>query len=491
MSTTDNNKPGNATDQTPDEQKATDTQEQKATETQSQDKSQENRGNSRGRRGKRGGSKPASAADNTAADNKTTDTKVTAETKSTAETKASADTKTASDAKKADSKTTGSQTANISAEKPAEKQAAQSEPAAAVAAMPKQGATWPGKLALALSFAALGASGYLYWMSQQQSLRITQTAQTAEVMRSEVNAKVDSTINGARSDLSSNIAQMNSKLGQLQAQAGTDRQNVNELQDRLTRAMKQLAAKQTNTRKDWLLAEVEYLLRLANQRILMENTVNGALSLLKSADKILAETDDVTIYDIRKAVAADIAALEAVPQLDTEGLFLKLGAMNRQVAGLRVTPLSQQHQIPELINNLAPENLKASWSDGLQETWAKAVDKLQTLVVVQHRDIAVKPLLSPEQKYYLQQNLNLMLEQAQLALLQRRQDSYDSALKKAEEWLNTYFQQDDGTTQGLLRGIEEMKKVKVSPELPDISNSLAELKSYLHQMSELKRKGAA
>lgn len=451
MSTTDNNKPGDATEQTPNaEQKATDNNERKGSEGR----------RSRSRSRKRASNDPRAER----SDNKVP------------ESKAPADDKVKTEKPAASSKANAADNKDKAAP-------AQPQPVAA-----SNGATWPGKLALALSVAALGASGFLYWQGMQQVQKVNQENQ---VLRSEINAKVDSTISGARSDLSNNIAEMNRKLGEVQTQASVDKKNVDELQDRLTRSMKQLAANQTNSRKDWLLAEVEYLLRLANQRILMENTVNGALQLLKSADKILAETDDVTIYDIRKAVAADIASLEAVPKLDTEGLFLKLGAMNRQVADLRVTPLSQQHELPEMLKEITPESVQASWASGLQESWSKAMAKLETLIVVQHRDEPVKPLLSPEQKYYLQQNLNLMLEQAQLALLQRRQDSYDSALQKADEWLSTYFQQDDGVTQGLLRGIGELKSVKVSPELPDITNSLTELKAYLHQMAELKRKGAA
>jgi len=462
MSTTDNNKPGDATEQTPNN-------EQKATDNTEQNKGSEGR-RSRSRNRKRATNDPrAERSDSKAAP------------KAPAEEKVKADKPASSSKKAADNKGKAAPEADTSSK-------GSNGGASAPVAAASQGASWPGKLALVLSVAALGASGYLYWQGMQQVQKISQEN---EVLRSEINAKVDSTISGARSDLSSNIAQMNRQLGEVKAQANTDKQNVNELQDRLTRSMKQLAAKQTNSRKDWLLAEVEYLLRLANQRILMENTVNGALQLLKSADKILAETDDVTIYDIRKAVAADIASLEAVPKLDTEGLFLKLGAMNRQVADLRVTPLSKQHELPEMLKEITPETVQASWASGVQESWAKAMAKLESLIVIQHRDEPVKPLLSPEQKYYLQQNLNLMLEQAQLALLQRRQDSYDSALLKAEEWLGTYFQQDDGVTQGLLRGIGELKSVKVSPALPDISNSLTELKAYLHQMAELKRKGAA
>lgn len=452
MSTTDNNKAGDAKEQAPKtESKATDN-----TEHSSDNKGPEGRSRSRNRsRGKRGGAR----AGNESSDNK-------------------------ADQSAADAPRTDNAKAAKASPKASTKPAGNSDAPAAAAATTTSGATWPGKLALALSFAALGASGYLYWMSMQQTQQNVQ-------LRSEINAKVDSMLSGARSDLSSNLADVNRQLGEVKAQASTDKNNVNELQNRLTRSMKQVMAQQHNSRKDWLLAEVEYLLRLANQRILMENTVNGALQLLKSADKILAETDDVTIYDIRKAVAADIAALEAVPQLDSEGLFLKLGAMNRQVADLRVTPLSQQHQLPEMLKEITPESVQASWASGVQESWGKAMAKLESLIVIQHRDEPVKPLLSPEQKYYLQQNLNLMLEQAQLALLQRRQESFDSALNKAEEWLSTYFQQDDGTTQALLRGIGELKSTQVAPALPNISNSLTELKSYLQQMTALKQKGAS
>ncbi|WP_286240433.1 uroporphyrinogen-III C-methyltransferase [Neptuniibacter halophilus] len=348
----------------------------------------------------------------------------------------------------------------------------------------KSPATWPGKLALPLSLIALGAAGYLYWQSLQQNSIQTQ-------QNSALQSEVSSSLNQARQSLDKTVADMNQKLGQLQAQSQADKNNIDELQDRLTRSIQQVTAKQQTNRKDWLLAEVEYLLRLANQRVLMEQTADGAIKLLRSADKILKETDDVTIYEVRKALAADIAALEAVPTLDTEGVFLTLGALNNQVPNLRMTPVSEQRKLPELLEEVTPEVVSESWSAGLKESWGKAIDKLDQLVVIQHRDEPVEPLLSPQQTYYLQQNLHLMLEQAQLALLQRKQASYDASLSKAHDWIATYFEQKDGTTQSLLRGISELQDVQVSAELPDISGSLRSLKSYLAQMAKLKEQGAS
>ncbi|WP_415895346.1 uroporphyrinogen-III C-methyltransferase [Neptuniibacter sp. PT34_22] len=348
----------------------------------------------------------------------------------------------------------------------------------------KKPATWPGKLALPISIIALGAAGYLYWLSLQQSDSVAQNNAAIE-------AQVSSTLSDARGSLDQALAGMNQTLGQLKSQSQADKNNIDELQARLTKSIQQVTANQKTNRKDWLLAEVEYLLRLANQRVLMEQTSAGALKLLKSADKILKETDDVSIYDVRKALAADIAALEAVPVLDTEGVFLQLGALNNQVQNLRLIPISKQHKLPDLLEEVTPEVVEESWTAGLEESWSKATDKLNKLVVIQHRDEPIEPLLSPQQTYYLQQNLHLMLEQAQLALLQRKQSSYDASLNKAHDWVSTYFEQSDGTTQSLLRGISELKSVKVTAEMPDISGSLRSLKNYLAHMTKLKEQGAS
>ncbi|MDO6514908.1 uroporphyrinogen-III C-methyltransferase [Neptuniibacter sp. 2_MG-2023] len=348
----------------------------------------------------------------------------------------------------------------------------------------KQRATWPGKLALPLSIIALGAAGYLYWLSLQQTNNVEQNNAAIE-------AQVSASLSAAQGSIDQSLASMNQKLGQLQAQSQADKNNIDELQARLTKSIQQVTATQSTSRKDWLLAEVEYLLRLANQRVLMEQTTDGAIKLLKSADKILKETDDVSIYEVRKALASDIAALEAVPALDTEGVFLKLDALNQQVPNLRLIPISEQRKLPDLLEEVTPDSVSESWTAGLEASWGKAVDKLDKLVVIQHRDEPIEPLLSPEQSYYLQQNLHLMLEQAQLALLQRKQASYDASLAKAQDWISTYFEAKDSTTQSLLKNITELQSVKVTAEMPDISGSLRTLKGYLAQMAKLKEQGAS
>ncbi|GGO87771.1 hypothetical protein GCM10011348_41720 [Marinobacterium nitratireducens] len=348
----------------------------------------------------------------------------------------------------------------------------------------KPPAGWPGKVALVLSIVALGGGAALAWQGWQWRAQYDAQIQ-------DVGSRIDQSQDESSDRIDEALGNVKRQLDTISSQAEADKRNIDELQQRLTQSMQQVMSQQNTSRKDWLMAEVEYLLRLANQRVLMEQTPVGALTLLKSADQILRETDDVSIYEVRKALAADIAALEAVPRLDTEGAYLQLGALSAQIDNLRLIPVTEQRQLPDLLSDITPDGVSESWSQGLATSWNNAMGKLEQLVVIQHRDEPVEPLLSPENHFFLQQNLHLMLEQAQLALLQRKQNAYDSALTKAENWIDTYFEPQDATTNALLRGIAELKQLEVAPELPDISGSLNALKAYLEQMIKLKQEGAA
>lgn len=348
------------------------------------------------------------------------------------------------------------------------------------ASEPKKPATWPGKLALLLSVISLGGVGYLCWQGWELKQSTTNS-------QGAIAQQVETELANTRAQIADRVSSVSETLGALKSQAESDKQNIAQLQQRLTDAIKQVNATRETSREDFLLAEAEYLLRLANQRVLMEQTATGALTLLKSTDQILRESDDVALYPVREALAQDIAALEAVPSLDTEGIYLQLAALSSQVDNLRVTPITDKRKLPAMLEEITPESVEQSWTEGAAAAWGKAVDKFEKLVVIQHRDEPVEPLMSPEQTYYLQQNLHLMLEQAQLALLQRKQQAFDASLLKANDWVSTYFDEKDATTESLLRAFAELKQIDVAPKLPDISGSLKALKAHLSEMARLKQ----
>jgi uroporphyrin-3 C-methyltransferase len=349
--------------------------------------------------------------------------------------------------------------------------------AASDAEATKQGISKLAAVALLLTLVALTGLGYGF--NQLQQLQIRQDQQVTS-LKEQLHSS-----DAINRQLQQQNGQILGELNQVRTSAKEQQQHVDELQNRLAKAMQQVSKLGTDTRKDWLLAEVEYLLRLANQRVQLERTATGALGLLRSADQILKETDDVSIYPVRKALAQDLLKLEAVPELDVDGLFIKLVAINSEVDNLQLLPATDKHQLPELLQSITPKTVSTGWQQGLESSWTSAMDKLGKLIVIRHRDDPVTPLLSPEQHYFLTQNLHLMLEQTQLALLQGKQEAYDTGLAKSKVWIQTYFRQNDSTVQALLDNLSQLQGINIAPKLPDISDSLKALKRYLSELHNL------
>ena len=101
------------------------------------------------------------------------------------------------------------------------------------------------------------------------------------------------------------------------------------------------------------------------------------------------------------------------------------------------------------------------------------------VVVVRRMDEPVKPLLSPDQSAYARLNLQLMLEEAEMAVLRGNQALYERALTKACTTIKDWYDASNPRVKALTETLAELAEKNVDPELPDISQSLDLLKDRL------------
>ncbi|MDW5376128.1 uroporphyrinogen-III C-methyltransferase [Halomonas sp. HP20-15] len=277
------------------------------------------------------------------------------------------------------------------------------------------------------------------------------------------------------------ISQLQSQLGDgdqqrqqaMQALRNDFQQYREEMNATLDKVLKQLASKQQTDTSEWRLAEVEYLLRLANQRLQLERDVRGAMSLLKTADERLAQIDNPALTPVRRAIQSELAALDSVVEVDRTGIYLELMAQQEQLAQL---PLEQdiQQQAAEA-GDTSP--VKGGWEQQL----SRFGQELKDLVVVRKHDQALEALMTPEQESYLRQNVRLQLEQAQLALLQSDAKLYEASLDKARKLIERYYDTDNQGVANSLERLATLAGKNVHPELPDISASLQQLRDFMER----------
>jgi uroporphyrin-3 C-methyltransferase len=228
-------------------------------------------------------------------------------------------------------------------------------------------------------------------------------------------------------------------------------------------------------RDKWLLAEVEYLLRLANQRLIMTGDTAAARALLTSADNILRDLDDVGLLGVRGAIASDLASIRAAPQIDIEGNYVRLAALIDQVDRLVIFAL------PEVESPAIEVQTSDDWQGRLRRGYQEALDKLASYVVVRRRETPAEALMDPQWERLVRQNLRMLLEQAQVALISGNQVLYRESLDRSRHWVAEFFESDQSAAEAMNREISSLMEQTVAVELPDIADSMRELDAAVKQ----------
>lgn len=277
------------------------------------------------------------------------------------------------------------------------------------------------------------------------------------------------------------IDELASQQTQLQIQHSKLKSELNEnllalqrQQADLMNNLESLRAKNQHLRKDWLVLEAEYLLQLANYRLLFERDINTAIVALNSADARLRDTGDPGVIGVRKVIADAVLALKQVPQADLAGLSLTLSALNKDIETLPLNTPDPKSRQAELKRQASSTQEVTSWAELPAAIWRD----LQHLIVVRDHTEPVQPLIAPEQRFFLIENLRLQLEQARLAMLSGQPEVYKERIATAIEWIETHFDKASAHTQTTLDTLKRLQTSAIAPPLPDISQPYKALEQY-------------
>ena len=243
------------------------------------------------------------------------------------------------------------------------------------------GTSW---LAILFAIVALGLVAFLGWMLLQQK-GISQSLETKLNSQHNQLQQFQNALSDNQTSVSSQLAQRDQTIDQL-------KESLVEAHLSIDSHSRRLLSLTATTTDDWRLAEVEYLLRLANQRILTSKDSQTALNLLKSADQILLELGDPRLYKVRHAIANDRAAIALVGEQDLEGAFLELSALSKQINSLPVLVAPTFTAEPETQSADQVENSDTpQWLQTLKSIATSTWVELKSLVAVQNVTLILSP----------------------------------------------------------------------------------------------------
>ncbi|HYE35273.1 uroporphyrinogen-III C-methyltransferase [Methylocaldum sp.] len=289
--------------------------------------------------------------------------------------------------------------------------------------------------------------------------------------------------------LQSEMATLHSQFATLQSQVTTEdskferqigeqsaqiNERLNLTRTELGESVQQIQRQLNKTHGDLLVADAEYLLSIANQKLHLIGDVKAVLAAMEAADQRLHDSGDPAVFKVREALAEEIDTLRRLNAPDVVGLSSKLLILEGKVKDI---PLFLPHAGKSTGQPAKPE-AAAPTSEGEGEgPLDSALDNFKDLVTIRRTDRPVDAILHPEQAEALRQVLLLKLETARAALLRGDEGMYKANLASAQEWLTEHFDPGSDKTQEVATEISALAEQPIRIPFPDISKSLTLLRN--------------
>lgn len=275
--------------------------------------------------------------------------------------------------------------------------------------------------------------------------------------------------------------------GELASQADSQSRQVKELtaalealrgeQKTQTEALTALAVRMPQGSEDWVLAEVDYLLLAADERLRHDQDVKSALAAMQAADDRLRTLARPNLRPVREQLIKDINAVREVKDVDVTGMSLYLADLLERVDQLPF----KGGDIVDTPRPAAPEKpaeVKVSnWRDLTYAMWKD----LTTLVSISDQQFKDPSLFDPEFRYLLQQHLRLEIAGARLDVMRRNSEDLKASLGIVKSLLMRYYDGNTESIKNVLVKLDEMLNVQLEPNMPDITPSLLLVREYVNQ----------
>ena len=267
----------------------------------------------------------------------------------------------------------------------------------------------------------------------------------------------------------------------------------------------------SRSRDENLVVDIESALRLAQQQAQLTGSAEPLLAALKSADQRLVRAAQPRLTPLLRAIAKDTERVKATTLADTPGLLIKLDELARMlddvplgnkvglagsgaasgagasagvgvgvgVGGGAIQAVKKPPAATKNASTSPPDATKTEAVSALS-TWALGFlsafkDEARNLVRVSRIDSPEAALLSPEQGFFVRENLKLRVLNARLGLLARQTDASRNDLATVAAVLDKYFDTNARSTQQASSLVQQLQTQLRATELPRIDDTLAAL----------------
>jgi uroporphyrin-3 C-methyltransferase len=220
----------------------------------------------------------------------------------------------------------------------------------------------------------------------------------------------------------------------------------------------------SRSRDENMLVDIDAGIRVAMQQTAITGSAEPLVAMLKQADERLARYDQPRLEGVRRAIARDLDRVKAVGVIDVPTLSIKIDEVVRLIDELPLLSNAEQRPTSPRAKAIAAAASSAAavvaasgsaagvraasspstaWWQTWDGSWAAISERVwsevKSLVRVTRIDHPESMLLSPDNAFFVRENVKLRLLNARLALLSRQFDTAQSDLQVVQTALDRYF----------------------------------------------------
>ena len=236
--------------------------------------------------------------------------------------------------------------------------------------------------------------------------------------------------------------------------------------------LEELIQSLSRSRDENLVVDIEAGLRMAQQQAQLTGSTEPLLATLKSAQQRLQRAAQPRLAPVQRAIDKDLERLRALQTTDLPGLLMRL---DEGVAQIDALVLANQAPVPAAVPDSGAASARSAWPVWWSQGVQQILDPLRDLVRISRINAPEALLLSPEQAFFLRENLKLKLLNARLGLLSRQYDAVRADLTQTVAAVRRYADPQSRKTQQLLQLLEQAQQQLQKGESPRLDASLAAL----------------
>ena len=230
----------------------------------------------------------------------------------------------------------------------------------------------------------------------------------------------------------------------------------------------------------WSIREAEFLLNLANRKLILERDIPSSIALIEDVDSFIVASGYQNVIPLRESLSRALANLRAFVQVDKEGIFIKIESMKASVERIEVKGLK---------NPINPVSGASTEFEDIEYPTAELnslVSFLSNIFVWREWENTSDLVLISSERAIAKQRLHLLLEQAQHGLISQNGIVYKQSLIGFKDLFFMLATRQSALEKALMAELDDLAAINIEPEMPSLTEPLQLMNQLKSRLPNLK-----